>query len=136
MRHFAVLIAFALLIRNICGMEHCTTSDNKNTPSPKQSCVFPFSYKDVTYEECTSHESEHFWCGTESVVTDEVGWGYCDDECFKDRDEHNETQCGHSNDCPRGSTCDLGVCKARFNPRQPSKQNSGSALAIRARTLA
>ena len=71
-------------------MEQCTTLDNKNTPSPKQSCVFPFSYKGVTYEECTSDETEYFWCGTESIVTDEVGWGYCNDACFNERNEHNE----------------------------------------------
>ena len=59
----------------------CSTTDGKK-------CVFPFKYKDVTYNGCTKIKNKNvLWCSTK---TDEQGnyitggnWGNCSVTCQK-----------------------------------------------------
>ena len=59
----------------------CSTTDGKK-------CVFPFKYKDVTYNGCTKIKNKNvLWCSTK---TDEQGnyitggnWGNCSETCQK-----------------------------------------------------
>ena len=58
-------------------------------------CVFPFTYKGVTYNTCTSvdHPEEYEWCSTKidkngNHVTEGVNWGVC-----------------RGDSCPRNQTC-------------------------------
>ena len=52
-------------------------------PSPNVPCIFPFTYKKITYDECVP-VMDGAWCSTE--VDDDgfhiIGrWGYCGQEC-------------------------------------------------------
>ena len=38
-------------------------------------CVFPFTYKGITYNSCTRVDASQPWCSTESVYSSK--WGYC-----------------------------------------------------------
>ncbi|KAI8499649.1 hypothetical protein Bbelb_227000, partial [Branchiostoma belcheri] len=51
------------------------------------SCVFPFMYKGVLYQKCTTHDSSHPWCSVDAIYQHGLGrWAYCktsDDDSTK-----------------------------------------------------
>ncbi|XP_078670214.1 uncharacterized protein LOC144910713 [Branchiostoma floridae x Branchiostoma belcheri] len=51
------------------------------------SCVFPFMYKGVLYQKCTTHDSSHPWCSVDAIYQHGSGrWAYCktsDDDSTK-----------------------------------------------------
>ena len=54
-------------------------------PRSNAPCVFPFYFKGVLYETCTSAEYTQNWCATkvgsnDSYINDE--WGNCNSDCF------------------------------------------------------
>ena len=54
-------------------------------PRSNAPCVFPFKFKGVLYESCTSAEYTQNWCATKvgsnnSYIDDE--WGNCNSDCF------------------------------------------------------
>ena len=53
--------------------------DIYDVPDQNAVCVFPFVYYDKEYSECTSDWAMGFWCGTQYDVTDDAGWGMCDE---------------------------------------------------------
>jgi len=56
------------------------------------SCVFPFTYKGMTYTMCTGVDAPKPWCSYDSLYGSGSGWGFCEQEigkyeflgCFKD----------------------------------------------------
>jgi len=65
-----------------CALEHERIKEFNEEASP-MACQFPFIYKGVTYNECTTVEEDKPWCSTETNPTtnEHVGegghWGYC-----------------------------------------------------------
>merc|ERR1719410_105992 len=57
-----------------CGGSHL--GDDRGEGSP---CIFPFTYKDVTYTGCTDKDDGKKWCATSysSGSTNHRSWGYC-----------------------------------------------------------
>ena len=55
-------------------------------PDQHQVCVFPFHYNKKEYFECTTDGAclSCFWCGTQFNVTDDSGWGMCEESCAKE----------------------------------------------------
>ena len=56
----------------------------KYYPTAKGPCVFPFRYKNVTYNTCTKVDTKYNWCAT--VVDAQSNfkggwWGYCNESC-------------------------------------------------------
>ena len=49
---------------------NCVTNGG---PDPDKACVFPFMYKGVQYDECTSEGSNTKWCPTQ---VNAFGYGY------------------------------------------------------------
>ena len=51
----------------------------------KDSCKFPFIYKNVTYKACAK-KGEESWCATTVNSTNHYQgiWGYCNDFCPKE----------------------------------------------------
>ncbi|XP_035673390.1 uncharacterized protein LOC118413893 isoform X1 [Branchiostoma floridae] len=44
----------------------------------ESSCLFPFKYKGVMYQKCTTHDSSHPWCSVDAVYQHGSGrWAYC-----------------------------------------------------------
>ena len=74
----------------------CATTNDTNTtkleigdlevPNPNMDCVFPFTYNGTEHTNCTNDGlcSSCFWCGTQYNVTDEDGWGMCEEKCPKE----------------------------------------------------
>jgi len=69
--------------RELSVKEQCFVSTLETSSSPSRRCVFPFQYKGVLYQRCTSDHSTNGaqWCATSvardgSVITGE--WGDCD----------------------------------------------------------
>ena len=58
-------------------------------PDQNKDCVFPFKWGGFTYSGCTTARfgnggasfDDLKWCGTQSVVTSEAGWGICSPSC-------------------------------------------------------
>ena len=45
-------------------------------------CVFPFQYKGVTYDRCTSEDVYQPWCATSNTTATTVpSWGLCLPDC-------------------------------------------------------
>jgi len=57
-------------------MEVCGTADTRKP------CVFPFKYRGVVYNECTTARASMYWCSTQVNKQGEYirrKWGYCDE---------------------------------------------------------
>merc|ERR1719242_2487926 len=70
-------------VKRDLGEEQCFVSTLETSSSPSRRCVFPFQYRGVLYQRCTSDHSSNGaqWCATSvardgEVVTGE--WGDCD----------------------------------------------------------
>ena len=68
----------------------CQTVDGED-------CVFPFIYKEKTYNECTKEESTEPWCATSVMKNGEVipkHWGDCKDisDCFNGEKSGEESE--------------------------------------------
>ena len=52
-------------------------------PSENAFCKFPFTYENVTYNECAYDSMTGFWCPTVNDVTiqNTTGWGKCGVQC-------------------------------------------------------
>ena len=82
-----VLFFSLCLVANTLGLQ-CRTVEG-------DSCIFPFTYKGVTYQSCTKTDSVEAWCATEvtssgKVVTNK--WGDCE-ECGDSGDQFNQAEC-------------------------------------------
>ena len=63
--------------------EHCFVSTIATEERPSRRCVFPFVYKGVLYQRCTSDHSKNLeqWCAAAVTTEGEVvkgEWGDCD----------------------------------------------------------
>merc|ERR1719189_2853266 len=74
-----------LLPREVAGAgeEKCFVSTLETASSPSRRCVFPFQYRGVLYQRCTSDHSSNGeqWCATSVARDGEVvrgEWGDCD----------------------------------------------------------
>ena len=59
---------------------------DKGNPTPNKKCVFPFKWSrnGKTYKACTTDNNNGvLWCGVQSFVKDELGWGACDPQSCK-----------------------------------------------------
>ena len=72
-----------VLRRELSVSEQCFVSTLETSSSPSRRCVFPFQYRGVLYQRCTSDHSTNGaqWCATSvardgTVITGE--WGDCD----------------------------------------------------------
>ena len=59
-------------------------------PSSNHTCIFPFVFNYITYNECT-HDADGFWCSTKvdsngSHIGYQGNWGRCGPNCFKGKD--------------------------------------------------
>ena len=71
----------------------CKTTNQKATnsdengdiyvvPDQNKECVFPFTFEGETFNKCTNFGCpECFWCGTQYDVSDNIGWGICNEAC-------------------------------------------------------
>ena len=58
----------------LCEHQSCYTVEGNE-------CVFPFTYKDVQYFNCTSEDVYQPWCATEINGNQIIGWGLCLPDC-------------------------------------------------------
>ena len=88
----------------------CTTLPGESAGSGKQ-CSFPFVYKNVLYDGCTTQDDTKgkYWCSTKTDNSNRhVGgdnWGYCQDKCT-----------AADSSCGVGFTCKLS-CNGNVDPR-------------------
>jgi hypothetical protein len=63
-------------METVCEHQSCYTREGNE-------CVFPFTYKDVTYNNCTSVDVYQPWCATQVDAPDNtiIAWGLCLPDC-------------------------------------------------------
>lgn len=71
-----------------CADESCGWGGNSNyLKAMNKPCLFPFVYKGVTYDSCTSEDHWMPWCPTHladgAVVVGSGNWGNCAASCFQ-----------------------------------------------------
>ena len=74
-------ICLIILLIYLCNFR-CNSCEIK----AKAPCIFPFIYKNKTYDSCTKEgsESDEFWCATKvDSNLESIGdnWGYCSGSC-------------------------------------------------------
>ena len=47
-----------------------------------QACIFPFTYKGITYNSCTDVEEDRPWCATGTDYEGNLDFGFCESSCF------------------------------------------------------
>ena len=49
-----------------------------------QACIFPFTYKGITYNSCTDVEEDRPWCATGTDYEGNLDFGFCESvfECY------------------------------------------------------
>ena len=59
---------------------------NKFKLQAKNTCKFPFIYKNIRYDSCTKKKKKkNFWCATTvDAENKRTSWGYCNDLCPTD----------------------------------------------------
>ena len=62
-------------------------------PSSNHTCIFPFVFNDITYNECT-HDEDGFWCSTKvdsngNHIGKQGNWGICGQKCFTGKDNQS-----------------------------------------------
>ena len=67
-----------------------TTWDDGETisiPDRYKGCVFPFEFLGKSYSACTLDFACQgcYWCGTVENVSDQSGWGMCNEICPKEK---------------------------------------------------
>ena len=72
-----------------------TTWDSGETiavPNRNEECVFPFEFLEKSYSACTLDFAcpGCYWCGTVENVTDESGWGLCNEICPREKSKWYE----------------------------------------------
>ncbi|XP_044300701.1 epididymal sperm-binding protein 1-like [Varanus komodoensis] len=62
----------------VCALEEYGGSSNGKP------CIFPFIYRNETYYNCTTENSENglFWCATTANYNQDKEWSYCPDENY------------------------------------------------------
>merc|ERR1711943_106519 len=71
-----------------CADESCGWGGNSNyLKAMNKPCLFPFVYKGVSYDSCTSEDHWMPWCPTQvadgAVVVGSGNWGNCAASCFQ-----------------------------------------------------
>ena len=65
--------------------DDCVINGGDGGDEPGKQCIFPFSYKGITYTECTTYENNGIpWCSTEVDTTGNYidgKWGNCNSRC-------------------------------------------------------
>ena len=65
--------------------DKCAINGGKGGDDPGKPCVFPFTYKELTYTECTTFENNGtHWCSTEVDASGSYidgKWGNCNERC-------------------------------------------------------
>ena len=64
--------------------EFCMTTREQASPVQNTPCIFPFTYKDVEYNNCTDIDHNAYWCATGvdnegKLITGK--WGNCGAFC-------------------------------------------------------
>ena len=56
-------------------------------PDRNKECVFPFKFLEKSYSECTLDFAcpGCYWCGTVENVSDQSGWGLCNEICSREK---------------------------------------------------
>jgi len=106
--------------------EHARVKQNCTTTAGDP-CVFPFTYKNVSYHTCTKADRSTEWCATE---TDAAGnyngeWGRCGESCravYSDR--RRRSQQSHLQGLDRDDTCFEGTNKRNYYARNPWNSDS------------
>ena len=80
-------MAIKFFVANSDETDKNSANECKTVGGPRSNvpCVFPFNFKGVLYETCTSAEYTQNWCATkvgsnDSYIDDE--WGNCNSDCF------------------------------------------------------
>ena len=78
--------------------DDCLINGGEGGDEPGKQCIFPFSYKGITYTECTTFENNGIhWCST---GVDTIGnyiegkWGNCNSKCPTAIPSKYVSQCG------------------------------------------
>ena len=65
--------------------DKCAIKGGKGGDDPGKPCVYPFTYKEITYTECTTFENNNtHWCSTEVDASGNYidgKWGNCNAKC-------------------------------------------------------
>ena len=65
--------------------DKCAIKGGKGGDDPGKPCVYPFTYKERTYTECTTFENNNtHWCSTEVDASGNYidgKWGNCNAKC-------------------------------------------------------
>jgi len=124
---------------NVCRTE--TASEAKASPNPlcgdaacgwgatdtykwsrNKECIFPFTYKGVEYDSCTSEDHWKPWCPTQIasgsmgeniVVVGSGHWGNCADSCFA---SHLSFSCSKVPTCCSADQTAAGSSQAMYRP--------------------
>ena len=59
-------------------------TQDPNCTTKGQTCIFPFTYKGVEYDECATNAAGRGWCATKvdgNLKYVSGNWGYCPHEC-------------------------------------------------------
>ena len=87
-------ICLIILLIYLCNFR-CNSCEIK----AEAPCVFPFIYKNKTYNSCTKEgsESDEFWCATYVNGTDhyqgDYYWAKCEDFCASENISHASETC-------------------------------------------
>jgi hypothetical protein len=97
-----------------------TAADDK-----KHTCVFPFTYKDVTYKGCTTNHSENGdrWCAyevDENGVAVDGKWADCNDACPNDGEDEGSVSCDESSLFNLDGTCVEQAIEAKLAEDKPA----------------
>ena len=78
---YIIIYAFIICINKFTGF--CITTGG---PNPGKPCIFPFTFKGVTYNGCAPEVKSETWCSTKvdkngKHVTGQSEYGVCSNSC-------------------------------------------------------